>query len=312
MHPVERAEPPRPSAHIGKHPPALVEALQTRRLLVRAGHANTLARLEASGAAVWVGAVCVDLVIAVACVGLILEGPLWLAPFWLVALGNRQRALANLLHEAVHRIHPISERITRALLAPLLGIDLDAYRLTHGAHHRWTCQRSRDPEGHIGTARAGHAMRAWVIELGRPNSSLVPDRAAFARLLGIGVPLSLAGWSLGGGSVGLLGVLLWLIAGLTSFRAITALRNLCDHPGAPAPSLFDSTATTSVRGILGPIIHPHANGYHLDHHLLPSVPFHRLAAAHRLLSETRDYRRAGRPRSYFRGPDAIAHAWSEH
>jgi fatty acid desaturase len=76
---------------------------------------------------------------------------------------------------------------------------------------------------------------------------------------------------------------LWLAARATVFFLITLFREMCDHFGREPGGIFQFSRDITARGVLRYIVHPKNNGYHLTHHLLPTVPYYHLPAAHQAL-----------------------------
>ena len=74
----------------------------------------------------------------------------WMSPFALLVLGNRQRALGNILHDAAHRNvtrdRRVNDLVTRALIAPLLFLSLPRYRDLHFRHHLDLGAPGTDPD----------------------------------------------------------------------------------------------------------------------------------------------------------------------
>ena len=99
-------------------------------------------------------------------------------------------------------------------------------------------------------------------------------------------------------------IILWHIAKATCFHAITVLREMCDHYGLTPGGIFSFTRDIVVPRHLRWFIHPHNNGYHLTHHLMPAVPYYRLPAAWKAVSRLPSYQANGVVcPAYFRGPD---------
>ena len=73
-----------------------------------------------------------------------------ITPLAIVVIGNRQRALGNLLHEASHQnLSPkrsLNDTIGTALLAAPLFNSLPYYRHQHARHHAWLGDLERDPD----------------------------------------------------------------------------------------------------------------------------------------------------------------------
>ena len=80
--------------------------------------------------------------------------------------------------------------------------------------------------------------------------------------------------------------LLWLIAYLTAYPLIARIRQVAEH--ANVPGLFNSdprlnTRTTLARWFERPFLCPNGVNYHVEHHLLASVPCYKLKALHQHL-----------------------------
>ena len=80
--------------------------------------------------------------------------------------------------------------------------------------------------------------------------------------------------------------LLWLAAYATTFSAFVRLRSLAEHACVPEPGdPFAGTRTTRARVLARLTCAPHHVNYHLEHHLLMTVPHWRLPTLHQLLGE---------------------------
>ena len=82
--------------------------------------------------------------------------------------------------------------------------------------------------------------------------------------------------------------LLWLVAYLTAYPLIARIRQVAEH--ANVPDLFNldprlNTRTTIPRWFERPFLCPNGVNYHVEHHLLASVPCHKLKALHYRLRE---------------------------
>ncbi|PTB16989.1 fatty acid desaturase [Trinickia symbiotica] len=251
----------------------------------------------------------------------------WSCPATIVWVGNRQRALGNLLHDAAHRnlarSTRINDAIARLFIAPALFNSLAVYREQHARHHAWLGDSNADPDFIAVHQQQGHTWR-------RPFRTLLLTPAAWSSSAFGHLHQPKISWSRRTGIAGWWTVLLcvtalalglhaatlffgvWMLARATVFHAITTFRELCDHFGRRPSGIFNYTRDVCSHGIWRWIIHPHNNGYHLTHHLMPSVPYHRLANAQRQLLQLPTFSRAARVcNSYFRGPDAVVREW-EH
>jgi fatty acid desaturase len=81
-------------------------------------------------------------------------------------------------------------------------------------------------------------------------------------------------------------MLLWLVAWLTVNSLVTRIRSIAEHamPTDPGDELRN-TRTTLASPWARLFIAPNRVNYHLEHHLLMTVPLHKLPRLHRLLRE---------------------------
>ncbi|PZR44909.1 fatty acid desaturase family protein [Paraburkholderia fungorum] len=217
-----------------------------------------------------------------------------LTPIGLVAIGNRQRALGNLLHEASHgnlsRNRHLNDFFAHLLLAPPLLNSLPVYRELHARHHAWLGDTRRDPDLLPPLAREGDR---WLRVYARYLAKLSLIRGSLAGHLIAGQPhyrqkLSIAAWWMATMSalftvnahLGATFLILWFGARITVFHAITTFREMTDHYGLKPGSIFTFTREIPDHGMLSTLVHPHHNGYHLTHHLFPAVPYHQLPELH--------------------------------
>jgi len=220
----------------------------------------------------------------------------------LFLIGARQLGFAVLMHEASHRSLFSSKRLNdwagSWLCAYPIWSDLYPYRPYHLQHHAHTGERKdpdlglvapfpitrrslwrkvwRDLSGQTGWK---FAKAAWRRTFGRWNEDPVARRAAQgvavtnAVLLGV---LTLAGhpWL----------YLLWAGAWLTTNTLVTRIRAIAEHaltPDAREPE--GRTRTTLAAWWERLFIAPNRVNYHMEHHLLITVPHYNLPAMHDLL-----------------------------
>lgn len=268
--------------------------------------------------------VAVDLTAIVAALLLALQEP-WAAPIALLVLGNRQRALGNILHDAAHRNltrnRLLNDLVTRALIAPLLFVSLSHYRELHFRHHLDLGGQGADPD--LIPIPAQKAT-SWIAAVAANTLSLRAILGStFGHLLDPGAPaagrLYIVGWwsvflgvlvvAVGPGPAAAM-LALWLAARATAFHAITTFREMCDHHGLSPGGVFSFTRDIKAAGLWSVLFHPRNNAYHLTHHLLPAIPYYRLPEAQRVFSTLPEYQERARVcDAYFAGPAQAVASW---
>ena len=230
-----------------------------------------------------------------------LEAPGW--PLLLLPHGILLAFLFCLLHEAVHGT-PFRSGWLNGAAARGVGFVLFLppawFRHFHLAHHRHTHDPERDPElarplsrskrglaWHIagGAYWARQARMLLVNAAGRNRDAFVPlsARSAVARearlfLLLYAGAAALSVWL---GTTALLW--LWLLP-LMLGQPFLRLYLLTEHTGCPhVPDMLRNTRTTFTN----PLVRFFAWNmpYHVEHHVHPTVPFHKLPAFHRILQD---------------------------
>lgn len=249
----------------------------------------------------------------------------WLAPVAVLLVGNRQRALGNILHDAahqnLHRNRALNDAIAGTLVAPLILTDLASYRRDHLQHHLMLGDADKDPD-HMPApsnrtvswlanyARNVLSARAW---LGSMTGSMGVQGVAFGAKLYIAAWWVLGMWALAGVAgwpVASTFLAIWWVARGTAFHAITVFREMCDHFGLCAGSIVSFTRDVTRGGVWRKLVHPRNNGYHLTHHLLPAVPYYHLPDAQRLFAQVPMYRNQGPVfTSYVLGTHPVVSGW---
>lgn len=228
----------------------------------------------------------------------------------LAIIGTRQLGLAVVMHEAAHRSF-FSNKQTNDSVASWLACypiwsDLFSYRDYHLRHHAktWT---DEDPDKHLATpfpitrasfrrklgrdlsGRSGLKFLRFALrrDLGTDGTWLARLRRGLSNhrfrgmlitngiLLGI---VTLAGypWL----------YLLWVGAYLTWNTLVTRIRSIAEHSMPPDPTNeLLQTRTTIASAWERLLISPNRVNYHLEHHLLMTVPHYNLPRMHRLLRD---------------------------
>jgi fatty acid desaturase len=221
----------------------------------------------------------------------------------LIVIGGRQLGGAVLMHEASHRSlfssRAVNDWVGQWLCAYPIWTDLETYRPYHLQHHAHT-GTERDPDlGLIAPFPITAAsLRRKVLRDLSGRTGLKFARAAFRRTFGrldnresrraaIGVATTngvlLAGLAaLGHAEL----YLLWAGAWLTTYTLVTRIRAIAEHALTPdQDDPLRNTRTTVLSWWERLFIAPNGVNYHLEHHLLMTVPHYRLPEMHRLLRE---------------------------
>jgi fatty acid desaturase len=249
----------------------------------------------------------------------------WIAVLSILVVGNRQRALGNLLHEASHQNlstqRNVNEWLANIFLAPALFNALTVYRSQHARHHAWLGDPVHDPD-HLPyvTRKGDHWFNVYARELADPSlwigslsGHLAGKRLTLRQRLAIvlwwGFCAALLDVS-AGTHFALLFLAVWIVARGTVFHAITVFREMNDHYGLESGGIFRHTRETPDLGLLSTLIHPHHNGYHLTHHLFPHIPYYQLPRVHEYLQQVSLFNRHSIVcDSYLRGLHASVERW---
>jgi len=246
----------------------------------------------------------------------------WALPLGLFVIGNRQRALGNLLHDASHRSFD-GNRNRASVLANLLfcwplWVSMTIYRSDHNRHHRFLGDPARDPDFiHDETRLQRGWFSVWgdqVLSWRMFKTSLFSHlgRMDAATLTGVavwwGVVLAAIAW-LASPRDALIFAGLWVAARVLVFHPITSFREISDHVGLIPGGLMSFSRNHPFGGVLGQVFHPHNNGYHLLHHLSPGIPFHAIPRGHALLMGWSKYAASEQCDGYFRGERSAVRSW---
>ncbi|WP_431300125.1 fatty acid desaturase [Tabrizicola sp. BL-A-41-H6] len=209
--------------------------------------------------------------------------------------------LFTLEHEATHKTPfrtPWLNEWAGRLAGFLLLLPFEWFRYFHLAHHRWTNIEGRDPELAGGKPEG---WRAWVWHV-----SGLPYWGSEARLLAALVRGRAEGDYLPQGAKGrIVAEARWMAAGygavLASFfwtpvplwvwivpvvlgQPVLRLYLLAEHGDCPkVANMFQNTRTVFTTALVRFLAWNMP--YHVEHHVYPAVPFHRLPALHHLMRQ---------------------------
>ena len=249
---------------------------------------------------------------------------LWTNPFTVILavwlLGGRQLGFGVLVHECGHRTlfrtQRLNELVGDWLLAPPTFNNVRAYMRGHLHHHRlagthedpdlpnyrdYPITRTRlkrkllrDLSGQTGWRTARNIGRGFA------NLGTLPPETRAALLRGVGVNALMLAVLTAFGAAWL--YLLWVVAFVFANPLISRVRQVAEH--AAVPDLYDpdprrNTRTLEAGWLARLVFCPHDINYHLEHHLLASVPIYRLRPLHRMLKEKGFYDGVEFPNSYW-------------
>ena len=240
----------------------------------------------------------------------------------LVLIGGRQLACAAIMHDASHRALFRDRRLNdwagNWLAAYPVWSDTDRYRPYHMQHHSKTAS-PEDPDLGLVTpfpitaqslrrkvwrdlsGRTGwkFAKASWKRTFARMERDEDARRAAVGALVSNLVLLAVATLI---GHPGL--YLLWVAAWLTTYTLVTRIRAIAEHAMTPAAFSPDeplrNTRTVLARWWERLLVAPNRLNYHLEHHLLMTVPHYNLPRLHALLAARGVLADACVERSYWR------------
>lgn len=230
--------------------------------------------------------------------GIAVQVPLW--PLLLPLQGVLLVFLFSLSHECTHQTpfaRPWISDLCGHAIAPVLGLPFIWFRYFHLAHHRYTNDPARDPEiadhprpatradwliylsGWPYWREAGRTL--WHNALGTLDAPYLPARRHEAMRTEARVVLGL--YTLAVLSLFYTPVLIWvwivpvLIAQPALRAYLLAEHGLCPH----VADMLENTRTTFTNRVIRAL--SWNMPYHIEHHCLPDVPFHRLPALHDLI-----------------------------
>lgn len=243
-------------------------------------------------------------------------------PFSLLLIGNRQRALGNILHDASHRSFGGNRRRS-AILANLLfcwplWVSMAIYRDEHNRHHKFLGDPARDPDFiHDDTRLSRGWFSVWLDQILSPRMFRTSILSHLPRMDAMSLAGVVCWWAAAltlialasSTDAALVFLALWVAARATAFHVITSFREISDHVGLLPGGLIGFSRNHPFSSVVGQIFHPHNNGYHLLHHLMPGLPYHAMPRAHALLLDWPPYATGEQCDAYFLGEHSAVRSW---
>lgn len=221
-------------------------------------------------------------------------------------IGSRQLGLAILMHDAAHGLllpnRRWNDRLGQWLTAWPVGIDMLAYRRYHLKHHRFA-QQEEDPDLVL-SAKFPVTRISLARKFMRDMSGLTfiklrllplffipwrgwPSRSSDLPLIFSNLLFASVAWAAG---VLWAWFWLWLVPLATWNMLVTRWRNIAEHACVPtAADPWRIARTTAAGGFWRALVAPYYVNYHVEHHLLMTVPCYRLPAMQRALKEKGAY-----------------------
>lgn len=241
----------------------------------------------------------------------------------LVIIAGRQLCFAILMHDAAHhslfKTKWLNTHLTDWLCARPIWNDVGKYRPYHLKHHARTSQED-DPD--LGLVRHFPiSRRSLMRKFARDLIGLTGLKFLFGRVL---MDMELLEWSVSNevkpipkgdrsvaqllknlikNSFGMLLTntilfavlwltghpylyLLWVVAYITPFPLFIRIRSMAEHAGLErSTSALTNTRTTHAGWLARTCVAPLHVNYHIEHHLMASVPHQHLKRMHRMLRE---------------------------
>jgi fatty acid desaturase len=235
----------------------------------------------------------------------------------LFVIGTRQLGHAIVMHEAAHHAlfqnRKLNDFAGNWLAAYSIWADTKPYRRYHLRHHAKT-GTEEDPDLALvkpfPVTKESFRRKVWRDLSGQTGWKQV--RAAWRRDMGTAskgtqrnqglstFEAPMVGWRVilpvflcNGILLGILTLagypalyLLWVVAFLTTYRLVTRIRSIAEHSMTEdATDPLRNTRTTLASWWERLLIAPNRVNYHLEHHLLMTVPLYNLPKMHELLKE---------------------------
>ncbi|MFP6598603.1 MAG: fatty acid desaturase family protein [Candidatus Hydrogenedentota bacterium] len=215
----------------------------------------------------------------------------------IILMGGRQLGLAVIMHECGHgsffKKWSHNTFAGQWLAAAFIYNNAKGYRISHGKHHR-SGGTIDDPDLRNYQDYAVE-KKSFARKVFRDLTGMTGFKIFYYSAKKFG-PKNIAGWTAANTLMwGILfatghGILylIWPVAWLTSYMLYMRIRNAAEH-GA-VPDQFDPdptlhTRTTYARWWERLTVAPNNVNYHIEHHILASVPCYRLPEFHQFLRE---------------------------
>lgn len=236
----------------------------------------------------------------------------------LLIVGGRQLSFAILMHDCGHnslfKSRKLNQFVGTWLVSAPVFSDMQTYSRQHTIHHK-DVGTSRDPDlanyAAYPISKASlvrkflrdlcglTALKFWfyILKTRHPShKSMVSNRALFTGIV-VNLLLFLFCYAL---NIAWL-YLVWIAAYNTTYFLFLRIRHIGEHAAVPnsnSPNMFENTRTTLSSWWERLCVSPVYVNYHIEHHLLPSVPPYNLPLMHRWLVAKEAYKNTPLPSGY--------------
>jgi len=243
----------------------------------------------------------------------------------IIVIASRQRGLMNLVHFASHKSlfknKAMNNWVCRIFAAFPVMISLSSYTTSHSIHHSFLWNKQKDPKRiyleSLGlNSPLNNAPEFWKLHILRPILLWHTPKNIFSAFCrqnepGYEVLTRILFWTFVLSTIILFGKVaefffFWIVPFCTVFQIIRYWSDIADHAGLESDNPWIATRSWSSYFLENWILAPHASNYHLAHHLFPSIPHYRLAAAHCLLMQVPQYASGHHCKGFFWGYRADA------
>lgn len=249
-------------------------------------------------------------------------GIIW-SPFTLLIMGNRQRALLALLHESSHFLLFSNRRLNDIFSQCFLGAPLfksiTKYRKIHNQHHIELGDPEKDSDfmHNLDDIKSGpfqlYCKHFFSKDVYNPINFIkgikdlpLKDRIYLVLWWGIFITMLTLIFD---AHYTFIFLISFVLARVFIFHAIVTFVIISDHAGLFPGSILRFTRNHPLWSPIKWFLHPHWNGMHLTHHLLPNVPCSNLKKAHYILLNWDTYANAEHCSSYFVGKKNVMQSW---
>jgi fatty acid desaturase len=236
----------------------------------------------------------------------------------LLIIGGRQLSFAILMHDCGHnslfKSTKLNQFIGTWLVAAPIFSDMQTYSRQHSTHHK-DVGTDKDPD--LGNYAAYPiskasllrkvlrdlggltALKFWlyILKTRHPSQKSMVTNSALFRGLTVNLGVFLCCYVL---NVAWL-YLIWLLAYNTTYFLFLRIRHVGEHAVVPNPNsrnMFENTRTTLSSWWERLLVCPVYVNYHIEHHLLPTVPPYNLPLMHRWLIAKEAYKNTPLPKGY--------------